>query len=83
MICDVSLTNRIKRTKGQMQGVLTMMENGAKCEDIVTQLKAIRASIDKAIALVATNNLIQTIEDENHIKLGNLDGAIQLIIKGM
>ncbi|MCK7486820.1 MAG: metal-sensing transcriptional repressor [Bacillus subtilis] len=83
MICEASLTNRIKRTKGQMQGVLTMMENGAACEDIVTQLKAIKASIEKAIALVATNNLIQTIEDENHIKLGNLEGAIQLIIKGM
>lgn len=83
MICDVSVTNRIKRTKGQMQGVLNMMENGAPCEEIVTQLKAIKSSIEKAIALVTTNNLIQSIEDENHIKVANVNQAINLIIKGM
>ena len=83
MKCDVSLTNRIKRAQGQMGGVLTMMDNHASCEDIVNQLKAIRSSVDKVIALLTTSNLVQQIEEENQIKLGNLNDAINLIIKNM
>ncbi|MFU8793436.1 MAG: metal-sensing transcriptional repressor [Acholeplasmataceae bacterium] len=83
MKCDISLTNRIKRAQGQMGGVLVMMDNHASCEDIVTQLKAIRSSVDKVIALLTTSNLVQQIEEENHIKLDHLNDAINLIIKNM
>jgi CsoR family transcriptional regulator, copper-sensing transcriptional repressor len=81
MNCDISITNRIKRAQGQMGGVLSLMDKGASCEDIVTQLKAIRSSIDKAIALLTTTNLIQTIEKENHIKIDNIEQALDLIMK--
>jgi len=83
MNCDTSLTNRIKRTQGQMGGVLSMMENNASCEDIVTQLKAIRSSVEKVIGLLTTANLIQTIERENNVKLDNINEALNLIIKNM
>lgn len=82
MQCDTSLTNRVKRAQGQMQGVLKMMENQAACDDIVTQLKAIRSSIDKVIGLLTATNLIQTIETEHNIKLDNIHEAIKLIVKG-
>lgn len=82
MKCDNSLKNRIKRAQGQMQGVLTMMENDKACMDILTQLKAIRSSIDKSIGLLTTQNLIETIEHDLQIKLMNIDDAVDLIIKG-
>jgi CsoR family transcriptional regulator, copper-sensing transcriptional repressor len=81
MNCDISITNRIKRAQGQMGGVLTLMDKGASCEDIVTQLKAIRSSIDKAITLLTTTNLIQTIEKENQIKIENIEQALDLLMK--
>lgn len=83
MKCDRAILNRIKRTQGQMQGVLHMMENETTCVDIVTQLKAIRSSIDKTIAVLTTHNLIQTIESHNSIKLENIDDAVNLIVKGI
>ncbi len=83
MKCDISLTNRIKRAKGQMQGVLNMMDSEATCMDILTQLKAVRSSIDKAIGILTTNNLIQLIEENNSIKIDNVDDAIKLIVKGL
>jgi DNA-binding FrmR family transcriptional regulator len=83
MLCDNSLKNRIKRAQGQMSGVLKMMENDTTCVDILTQLKAIRSSIDKAIGILTTNNLIQMIEESNDVKLLNLDEAINLVIKGI
>jgi DNA-binding FrmR family transcriptional regulator len=83
MKCDVSLKNRIKRTQGQMQGVLQMMDSDCSCVDIVTQLKAIRSSIDKAIGILTTSNLIDIIEKNNDVKLVNINEAIDLIVKGI
>jgi DNA-binding FrmR family transcriptional regulator len=82
MKCDSSLTNRIKRARGQMNGVIQMMESDIACVDILTQLKAIRSSIDKTIALLTTKNLIQTIEKDYHLKIDNIDEALGLILKG-
>ena len=83
MVCDRTLLNRVKRAKGQMQGVINMMDSGATCMDILTQLKAIRSSIDKAIGILTTTNLIQLIEEHNSIKIDNVDDAIKLIVKGL
>jgi len=83
MLCDRTLINRIKRAQGQMQGIIQMMENDKTCVDILTQLKAVRSSIDKAIGVLTTTNLIQTIEQENDIKLDGLSDAINLIVKGI
>lgn len=82
MICDVNLKNRIKRTKGQMQGVLDMMDKDHSCMDIVTQLKAIRASVDQSIGLLTTQNLKDVIEDIGHIDHERVDEAMQIILKG-
>jgi CsoR family transcriptional regulator, copper-sensing transcriptional repressor len=83
MQCDEALKNRIKRAQGQMHGILSMMESECACVDIVMQLKAVRSSIDKAIGILTTNNLIQTIEKNNDIKLDNIHEAINLIVKGI
>jgi CsoR family transcriptional regulator, copper-sensing transcriptional repressor len=81
--CDISLKNRLKRTQGQMQGVLQMMDQDASCMDILTQLKAIRSGIDTAIGLLTTSNLIQTIQEKNDIELTSLEDAINLVVKGI
>lgn len=83
MRCDISLINRIKRAQGQMQGIISMMEHEMACLEIVTQLKAVRAGIDKAIGILTTNNLIQIIEEHNDIKLDNISDAISLVVKGI
>jgi len=83
MKCDTQIIHRLKRAHGQMQGVLSMMETENSCIDLVTQLKAIRSSIDTIIGILTTHNLIQLIESKNDIKLDNLDEAINLVVKGI
>ena len=83
MKCDVNIKNRLRRAQGQMQGVLSMMETENACVDLVTQLKAIRSSIDTIIGILTTNNLIQMIELNNDIKIDNMDAAIELVVKGL
>ena len=50
-----SVINRIKRARGQLDGVLRMLEEGRECEDVVTQLAAASTALDRAgFAIVAT-----------------------------
>lgn len=81
MKCDSSIINRMKRIQGQVAGVLNMMENESSCKDVTTQLKAIRSSISKVMSLVATTNLIQTIEQDYNVELKNIDEAVDILLK--
>ncbi len=50
-----AVINRIKRARGQRDGVLRMIEEGRECEDVVTQLAAVSRALDRAgFAVVAT-----------------------------
>lgn len=81
MKCNSDIKNRIKRVQGQINGIIKMMDEEKTCEDILMQLKAIRTAVDRAISLIATNNLIQTIEDKNGIEVKDVEDQINLIIK--
>lgn len=82
MKCDDALKNRLRRAQGQMKGVIQMMENNTACLDLLTQLKAIRSSIDKTIGILTTQNLIQTIEDKFNVKIEDVNDALDLVVKG-
>lgn len=42
------VVNRLKRARGQIDGVLAMIDGGRSCTDIVTQLAAASSAIDRA-----------------------------------
>jgi len=47
--------NRLRRARGQLDGVIAMLEDGRSCRDIVTQLAAASRALDRAgFKLVAT-----------------------------
>lgn len=81
MKCDAKLLNRVKRVQGQTSGIISMMENEASCEALITQLKAVRSSVDKIISILLTNNLIDSIQQNNNIELDNIEEAVELLIK--
>ena len=41
------LVVRLKRAEGQIRGVQRMIGEGAACEDILTQLAAVKAAVDQ------------------------------------
>lgn len=48
--------NRLRRVHGQLGGVITMMEDGRTCREIVTQLAAVSKALDRAgFAIIAAN----------------------------
>ncbi|MBF6215409.1 metal-sensitive transcriptional regulator [Nocardia puris] len=40
--------NRLRRAHGQLAGVISMIENGRDCKEVVTQLAAVSRALDKA-----------------------------------
>jgi DNA-binding FrmR family transcriptional regulator len=42
------LVLRLKRVEGQLRGIQAMIESGAECEKVATQLSASRRALDKA-----------------------------------
>jgi DNA-binding FrmR family transcriptional regulator len=80
MKCNQDLLHRMKRLHGQMNGILSMMEDQKSCQDLVVQLKAIRVNIDKTISLMTTENLQQIMLEDPKDKQAIQD-AMNLIVK--
>ena len=83
-VYDKKALNRLKRIEGQMKGVISMMEQGKECRDIVTQLSAIRNAIDRAMGVIVSTNLEQCVreniekgEETDHL----VKEAVELLIK--
>ena len=55
---DTAITdvlNRLRRAQGQLAGVISMIEQGRECKDVVTQLAAVSRALDRAgFKIVAT-----------------------------
>ena len=49
------ILNRLRRAQGQLNGVISMIEQGRECKDVVTQLAAVSKALDRAgFKIVAT-----------------------------
>ena len=50
-----AVLNRMRRAQGQLAGVISMIEQGRDCKDVVTQLAAVSKALDRAgFAIVAS-----------------------------
>ncbi len=78
------IINRMKRAEGQMRGILAMMEDGKDCSDVVTQLSAVRSSIDRAMGIIVAENLVACVNDQEKdgiSKEESVQQAINLLVK--
>jgi DNA-binding FrmR family transcriptional regulator len=65
----VPVINRIKRARGQLDGILRMLEEGRSCEDVVTQLAAVSKALDRAGFAVIASGLRQCVTAEGDVEL--------------
>lgn len=45
---QTEIIHRLRRVRGQLDGVIAMIESGRTCRDIVTQLSAASKALDRA-----------------------------------
>ncbi|RIY24397.1 metal-sensitive transcriptional regulator [Gardnerella sp. DNF01192] len=64
---------RMHRVQGQLEAVNTMIENDAKCQDILMQLSAATAALHSLAVIVAREHVNKEIHES--VKIGTKDAA--------
>lgn len=57
--------NRLRRAQGQLAAVITMVESGRECQDVVTQLAAVTKALDRAGFKIVASGMRQCLSDES------------------
>jgi DNA-binding FrmR family transcriptional regulator len=66
------ILNRLRRAAGQLNAVITAVESGASCRDVVIQLAAVRSALDKAgFTIISTAMKDCLAEPDNSSEEGN------------
>lgn len=58
-VCQREVITRLKRVQGQVAGIISMIEDGRDCGEVVTQLAAVSRALDRAGFKVVANGLQQ------------------------
>ena len=61
---DKAVITRLRRIEGQVQGLQRMIEGGRECEELLTQVMAVRSSIDQVGILLMEHHLERCILEE-------------------
>lgn len=59
-----AVLNRLRRAQGQLAGVISMIEQGRDCKDVVTQLAAVSRALDRAGFKIVATGLRECIADD-------------------
>lgn len=76
--------HRLRRTEGQIRGIQKMIEEDKECIDVMTQLSAVRSSIDRVMGMIVAENLKNCFvspENDPEEQARKLEQAINMIIK--
>ena len=57
------ISNRLRRAHGQLAAVITAVDNGAPCRDVVQQLSAVSKALDRAGFLIISAALKECLAD--------------------
>jgi DNA-binding FrmR family transcriptional regulator len=82
--CNKNILNRLKRAEGQLRGVQKMIADEKDCLDVITQLSAVRASVDRVMGIIVAENLKNCLESPKVDKNEQeqlIEQAVNMIIK--
>lgn len=80
-VTSKQIQTRLKRSAGQLDGVLRMMDEGRPCDDVLVQLSAVKSSIDKAMKLVIARNINNCVGNMTSADVQNLEHSLDLLLK--
>ncbi|MCH4249860.1 MAG: metal-sensitive transcriptional regulator [Microbacteriaceae bacterium] len=60
-----AVLNRLRRARGQLDAIITNVETGGSCREVVTQLAAASRALDRAGFLVVSSALRTCLAPEN------------------
>jgi DNA-binding FrmR family transcriptional regulator len=79
-----SLLNRLKRLEGQIRGIQRMLDEGRVCEDVLTQVMAVRSGVDQVGLLMLDHHLNRCVLSEatvDEAKLQEMRNALRMWLR--
>jgi CsoR family transcriptional regulator, copper-sensing transcriptional repressor len=80
-----AVLNRVRRIEGQVRGIEKMVEDDRYCIDVVTQVTAVQAALDKVALELLTDHaqhcVIGAQEDEQAERTTELMGAVKRLLR--
>jgi DNA-binding FrmR family transcriptional regulator len=70
---------RLKRIEGQARGIGKMILDNRDCEDVVTQLVALRSAVESVGAIVLNNYMNLCFRKSNKNALANIDSLARSV----
>jgi DNA-binding FrmR family transcriptional regulator len=76
------LQNRLRRIEGQVKGVEKMIESSSNCKDVLIQIAAIRAALNKVGGIVLENYAKDCVSDSdgNCFPADKIDGLMEALL---
>jgi DNA-binding FrmR family transcriptional regulator len=75
-----NIVQRLRRIEGQVRGLQKMVEEGRPCEDVLTQLLAVQAALDKVATKLVGEHVAECLQKlEPKEATENIGKAIELI----
>ncbi len=69
---NARIINRLRRVEGQTRGLQRMIEQGRSCEDVFTQLAAVKAALDRVGVLLISLKMRECLHEEG----GDVDSQV-------
>ncbi|CAJ1178800.1 hypothetical protein FD33_GL002099 [Companilactobacillus paralimentarius DSM 13238 = JCM 10415] len=80
-VASKKIISRLKRSRGQLDAVLRMMDEGKACNEVLMQLSAVKSSVDKAMKLVIAQNIRRNSNCTDEKQLAELQKSLDLMLK--
>ena len=78
-----AIAARLRRIEGQVKGIQRMLEEGRPCEDVITQVMAVRAALDKVALSVMADHMEECIAESisSTEKKATIERALTLFLR--
>ncbi|NLI40691.1 MAG: metal-sensitive transcriptional regulator [Caldisericales bacterium] len=70
-----SVIKRLSKIEGQVRGLVRMISEERSCDEIINQMQAVKAGINKVAAIILEKNVIDCLnlsENTNHVEVEKL-----------
>jgi DNA-binding FrmR family transcriptional regulator len=62
-----SILRRLRRVEGQVRGVIRMVEEEKDCEEVLTQVAAVRSAMDRIGIHIITHRMRECLEEDKKL----------------
>ena len=78
------IINRLRTVKGHISGIEKMIEDGKGCEDVLTQILAIKSSVHKIGLMVMESHALECLldpDEDGKVEAGRMEHIIHMILQ--